>query len=127
MGVFFVTLNQIKNILDADVLCGDEFMEEDIDFGYSCDLMSDVLAYVKSNVLLLTGLVHPQVVRTAEMLDIRAIVFVRGKMPTQELIEMAERRDMVILATSHALFTASGILYKNGLKGEEIAHDESTL
>lgn len=122
-----MTLSQIKEILDADVLYGDEFMEEDIEFGYSCDLMSDVLAYVQNNVLLLTGLVHPQVVRTAEMLDIRAIVFVRGKMPPKELIEMAERREMVILATRHALFTASGILYQNGLKGEEIAHDESTL
>ncbi len=89
--------------------------------------MSDVLAYVQSNVVLLTGLVHPQVIRTAEMLDITAIVIVRGKEPGEELIEMANRRDIVIMTTKHSLFTASGMLYDGGLMGEEIAHNELTL
>lgn len=115
------------NCLDANFLTGQELQDEEIDFGYSCDLMSDVLAFVKHNVLLLTGLVHPQVIRTAEMLDIKAIVIVRGKTPNEEVIDMANARDIALLTTRHSLFTASGILYQNGLIGEEIAHDEITV
>lgn len=120
-------LEQIKEILGAEVIAGQGDLNEEVDYGYGCDLMSDVLAYVQSNVVLLTGLVHPQVIRTAEMLDIKAIVIVRGKEPGQELIEMADRRDIVIMTTRHSLFTASGLLYAGGLKGEEIAHNELTL
>ncbi len=120
-------LQAIGNILEAKWLTGYENAEEEIDFGYGCDLMSDVLAYVKNNVILITGLVHPQVVRTAEMLDIRAIVFVRGKQPSQDIVDLAESREIALLSTNHSLFTASGILYSNGLLGEEITHDDITL
>ncbi|PKM66306.1 MAG: hypothetical protein CVU95_11645 [Firmicutes bacterium HGW-Firmicutes-2] len=120
-------LTQIKEILDAQVIAGKGDMNQEIDFGYGCDLMSDVLAYVQNNIVLLTGLVHPQVIRTAEMLDIKAIVIVRGKEPGSDLIEMANRRDIVIMTTKHSLFTASGLLFKNGLIGEEIAHNELTF
>ncbi len=120
-------LTQIKEILDAQVIAGKGDMNQVVDFGYGCDLMSDVLAYVQNNIVLLTGLVHPQVIRTAEMLDIKAIVIVRGKKPGSDLIEMANRRDIVIMTTKHSLFTASGLLFKNGLIGEEIAHNELTF
>lgn len=120
-------IREIGRLLDGQVICGEEYLDEEIDYGYSCDLMSDVLAYVKNNVLLLTGLIHPQVIRTAEMLDIKAIIFVRGKQPAQELIDMANRREIVLLTTRHSLFTASGLLFQEGLQGEEIAHDEITL
>ncbi len=120
-------ITDIKKILDATYIAGAGSMDEEIDYGYGCDLMSDVLAYVQNNVVLLTGLVHPQVIRTAEMLDIKAIVVVRGKEPGKDLIEMANRRDLVILSTTHSLFTASGLLYAGGLKGEEIAHDGLTV
>jgi len=86
--------------------------------------MSDVFANGKSNILLFTGLIHPQVVRTAELLDIKAILIVRGKMPSDDLITMAKSRDIVLLRTTSSLFTASGQLYKHGLMGEEIAHRE---
>lgn len=118
---------EVQEILGAKILTGEELLDEEIDYGYSCDLMSDVLAYVKNNVLLLTGLVHPQVIRTAEMLDIKAIVIVRGKCPGEEVLRMAKSRDIAILTTTHSLFTASGLLYQKGLIGEEIAHDEITL
>ncbi len=115
----------IVDVLEGELLCGtEEQLEGNIDYGYSCDLMSDVLAYVQSNVLLLTGLVHPQVIRTAEMLDIKAILIVRGKAPSEEIIQMAYDRDIVLVRTGHSLFTASGILYQNGLLGEEIAHND---
>lgn len=118
---------EVQQYLQAELLIGHELLNEEIDYGYGCDLMSDVLAYVKNNVLLLTGLVHPQVIRTAEMLDIKAIVIVRGKVPGEEVLRMAKARDIAILTTKHSLFTASGLLFEKGLIGEEIAHDEITL
>lgn len=117
-------IKEIQKILNAELICGEESLEENVDYGYSCDLMSDVLAYVENNVILLTGLIHPQVIRTAEMLDIKAIAIVRGKKPNEELIEMARSRDIVLMRTTQSLFTASGQLFKHGLLGEEIAHDE---
>ncbi|GMQ56107.1 PucR family transcriptional regulator ligand-binding domain-containing protein [Vallitalea sediminicola] len=120
-------VSEIKEILDADILAGEDMLDLNIDYGYGCDLMSDVLAFVRHDIILLSGLVHPQVIRTAEMLDINAIAFVRGKRPSSELIRMAELKDIILLTTKHTLFTACGLLYKNGLEGEEIAHDEDTL
>lgn len=120
-------IREVMEILKAELICGEELLEEEIDYGYSCDLMSDVLAYVQSNVLLLTGLIHPQVIRTAELLDIKAIAIVRGKIPGDELIAMAKSRDIVLIRTTQSLFTASGVLYNHGLMGEEIAHHEIHL
>jgi len=120
-------ISEIITIVNGELICGEEFVETSIGYGYSCDLMSDVLAYVQSSDLLLTGLIHPQVIRTAEMLDLKAIVFVRGKIPSDELIEMAQSRDIVLVRTRHSLFTASGMLYQAGLLGEEITHDEVQL
>jgi len=118
-----VKISKISELLDAPIIAGAGDVNGEVQYGYGCDLMSDVLAYVQSDVVLLTGLMHPQVIRTAEMLDIKAIVIVRGKQPGQDLIEMANRRDLVIMSTKHSLFTASGLLYDGGLMGEEIAHD----
>ncbi|PKM50238.1 MAG: hypothetical protein CVV02_12165 [Firmicutes bacterium HGW-Firmicutes-7] len=112
-------IREILEYIDAEVLIGEEHMEEEIEYGWSCDLMSDVLAFVKNNVILLTGLIHPQVIRTAEMLDIKAIAFVRGKIPGEEILRMAKSRDMVVLATKHSLFTSSALLHEKGLIGED--------
>jgi len=81
--------------------------------------MSDVLAYVKDQSVLLTGLLNAQVVRTAEMMDMLCIVFVRGKRPEAEVIELAREKGIVLLSTQERLFTACGILYTNGLGGGE--------
>lgn len=120
-------IREIKDVLDADILAGEDMQDINIEYGYGCDLMSDVLAFVKNDVILLTGLVHPQVIRTAEMLDIKAIAIIRGKKPSEELIQMAKHREIVLLTTKHSLFTACGLLCSNGLEGEEIAHDEYSL
>lgn len=112
-------IREVQEYLEAELLIGDELLDEEIEYGWSCDLMSDVLAFVKHNVLLLTGLIHPQVIRTAEMLDIKAIVFVRGKRPGEEILRMAKSRDMAILATNHSLFTSSAMLHEKGLIGED--------
>ncbi len=110
-------INEIKNILDAELICGEEFLENEVHTACGSDMMSDVLAYVKEQAVLLSGLVNPQVVRTAEMMDMKCIVFVRGKRPDLDMIELAEERDIVLLGTRLEMFTACGLLYKNGLKG----------
>jgi len=110
-------LRDIKKILEAEVIVGDVLLDEDITIACGCDLMSDVLSFVKPGALLLTGLVNPQVVRTAEMADLRAICFVRGKRPAQETIEMAESKGIPLLTTPLLLFESCGRLHREGLSG----------
>ncbi len=112
-------LSKIKEILEAEVLAGEELLDSEVDAAFGSDLMSDVLAFVNDRVLLLTGLVNPQVVRTAEMLDISAIAFVRGKRPDDDVIALAKAKNIVILSTAHTLYVASGRLYSEGLTGDE--------
>ena len=110
-------ISEIKSILNAELICGEEFIENEVHTACGSDMMSDVLAYVKEQAVLLSGLVNPQVVRTAEMMDMKCIVFVRGKQPDEDMIELAAERDIVLLGTKLEMFTACGLLYKNGLKG----------
>jgi predicted transcriptional regulator len=111
-------VGQIRDLLDAKVLAGEEMLDSEVISACGSDLMSDVLAYVKEQTVLLTGLTNPHVIRTAEMLDVTAIVFVRGKAPMKEIISMAEERGMIILTTQYTLYEACGILYQSGLSGE---------
>ncbi|MEE1320143.1 MAG: DRTGG domain-containing protein [Acutalibacteraceae bacterium] len=110
-------IEDIKNILEAEVICCADMLQREVKTACGSDMMSDVLAFVKEQAALLTGLVNPQVVRTAEMMDMHCIIFVRGKRPTLDMIEMAEDRDMVMLCTELEMFTACGKLYGGGLKG----------
>lgn len=110
-------LSDVKEIINGKVLVGEEFLDQEVESAFGSDLMSDVLAFVDKKVLLLTGLVNPQVIRTAEMMDITAIVFVRGKCPNESVIELAKAKDMVIITTDHSMYVASGKLYSNGLTG----------
>ncbi|MBO7318478.1 MAG: hypothetical protein J6V06_00475 [Clostridia bacterium] len=103
--------------LSAQVLTCHDLLDRDVLSACGSDMMSDVLAFVKEQAVLLTGLVNPQVVRTAEMMDMHCIVFVRGKRPNLEMIEMAEDRDMVMLCTDLEMFTSCGKLYSAGLRG----------
>ena len=105
----------IKELLDAEIVCGEELEDRDVHSACGSDMMSDVLAYVKDQAVLLTGLVNPQVVRTAEMMDMICIVFVRSKSPTAEMVALAEESGMVLLKTSKRMYEACGILYSNGL------------
>ncbi len=112
-------LSSVVNILQANVLSGEDALEGEVVSACGCDLMSDVLAFVKDHALLLTGLMNPQVVRTAEMMDITAIVFVRGKIPDNDIIEMAKRKNMVLMSTELPLYIACGELYQHGLIGKK--------
>lgn len=87
----------------------------------AADLMSDVLALVEPGSVLLTGLCNPQVVRTAEMSDILAIIFVRNKQPPEETITLAKEKGIPLIATPYSMFEASGRLYGAGLKSCDIS------
>lgn len=110
-------ISEIKDLLGAEVLCGSENLGTEIHTACGSDMMSDVLAYVKDQAVLLTGLVNAQVIRTAEMMDMKCIVFVRSKRPSQDMIGLAEESGMVVLTTPRRMYEACGILYSNGLKG----------
>lgn len=112
-------LSEVKEILNAKVVTGEEFLDREVKSAFGSDLMSDVLAFVKDHSLLLTGLVNGQVVRTAEMMDIKAIIFVRGKEPTNDIIELAKEYSMVLMSTDYTLYPSCGKLYKAGLIPDE--------
>ena len=107
-------ISEVMKILNARLICGEEFLDVDVKTACSSDMMSDVLAFSKEHTVLLTGLINPQVLRTADMLDIRCVVFVRGK-PSEELIELAGEYDIALLSTELTLYIASGTLYTSGL------------
>jgi len=110
-------LIKVKEILDAKILKGDNLLEREVLSACGSDLMSDVLAFVKDQSLLLTGLINPQVIRTAEMMDIVAVCFVRGKLPAEEVIELANEKGITILSTELPLYISCGKLYSEGLRG----------
>lgn len=116
-------IKEIVSLLNADVFIGQNQLENQVHHAFSSDLMSDVLAssgQMDAQAVLLTGLSNYQVIRTAEMMDIKVVIFVRGKMPTEDMIELAMDNDMVILRTMLSMYNAAGVLYKNGLMGVEI-------
>ena len=113
-------ISEISRLLEAEVLCCENMLDNEVYSACGSDMMSDVLAFVKNQAVLLTGLVNPQVIRTAEMMDMNCIVFVRSKMPTAEMIELAEECGIVILATDKRMYEACGLLYSNGLHGNRV-------
>ncbi len=108
-------IREIKEILNADLICGDELLDKDVNSACGSDMMSDVLAFVKDQAVLLTGLINSQVIRTAEMMDMVCIVFVRTKKPTPEMIELAKENGIALLTSKYRLYEACGKLYTNGL------------
>lgn len=112
-----MTIRTLKELLGAELICGEEHLDNDVHSACGSDMMSDVLAYVKDQAVLLTGLVNSQVIRTAEMMDMVCIVFVRSKRPTLEMIETAQESGIALLSTDKRMFEACGILYTNGLSG----------
>ena len=112
-----MTVAQVVSVLDAKLVAGENMLEKKVNSACGSDLMSDVLAYVKDQPVLITGLTNAQAVRTAEMMDIICIVIVRGKIADESLIELANDRGVVVLQTNHSMFTTCGILYANGLRG----------
>lgn len=109
-------LCEVQQLLMATLLCGEQWQEIEISTGCGADLMSDVLAFTKDGALLLTGLTNPQVVRTADVGGIAAVIFVRGKLPAPETTAMAKILEIPLLTTKFTLFEACGILFGKGLE-----------
>jgi predicted transcriptional regulator len=109
-GLKSITLAEVRDVLGAEVLNGDDLSIKATAVG-SADLLSDVLATSKSGTLLLTGLVSMQVIRTAIVADLCGVVFVRGKKPGKEILSLARESKIPVLATPLKMFEASGRLY----------------
>ena len=106
---------EIKDLLGAELLCGEDCLDHDVESACCSDMMSDVLAYVKDQGVLITGLVNPQVIRTAEMMDMRCVVFVRAKKPSEAMLELARESGIVVLTSKFRMYEACGVLYASGL------------
>jgi predicted transcriptional regulator len=112
-----VTLREVKEILEAEVFVGHNQLGMEVKTAFGADLMSDVLAFAKAGSLLLTGLTNPQIVRTSDVLDIAAIIIVRGKRPLPETIQLAEELQIPLLSTKYILFETAGRLFTKGIVG----------
>lgn len=110
-------LREVKEILDADVIIGEEKLDMEVKTAFGADLMSDVMAFAKAGSLLLTGLTTAQVIKTANTLDIAAIILVRGKKPPTETVDLAKELKIPILTTKYILFETAGRLYTKGIVG----------
>ena len=114
-----MTIRDIKDILHAEVLTGEELLDTEVEAAFGADLMSDVLAFVTQKTVLITGLINLHVIRTSEMLDIRCIVFSRGKRPAEDMLEEAEDAGIAVLSTTMTTYTCCGELYMRGLPGTQ--------
>ena len=110
-------LRDVKDILAAEVIVGEEHLDLEVKTAFGADLMSDVLAFAKAGSILLTGLTNSHVIRTANILDIAAIILVRGKKPSTETINLARELKIPLLTTKYILFETAGRLYTKGIVG----------
>jgi predicted transcriptional regulator len=113
-------LRELLEMLEGELLTGSEHLDREITCAFGSDLISDILMCTKEATLLLTGLTNPQVIRLSDMIDLLGIVFVRGKRPPEDLIEMAIERDLPLITTKFTLYKSAGILYNSGLRSCKI-------
>ena len=112
-----MTIADLVRSVNAKVLIGADKLDTPVYTACCSDLMSDVLAFVDEKTVLITGLTNPHVVRTSEMLDLKCLVFARGKIPAADILESADEQGLVVIATKLTAFSACGVLYENGLRG----------
>ncbi len=110
-------LSEIATLLSAKVLSGENLLDKDATDVCGSDMMSDVLAYVKNQSVMLTGLMNLQSLRTAQMMDMVCVVFVRGKIPSDLILEFAKENELVVMSTEKRMYEACGVLYHNNLGG----------
>lgn len=108
-------LREVLALTEGKVISKNVDLDMEVQMGCGADLMSDVLSFTHEGTLLLTGLTNPQVVRTAEIAGIRAIIFVRGKIPPEETVALAEEKGIPLLASKYTMFETCGRLYRAGL------------
>jgi predicted transcriptional regulator len=111
-----MTLAEVLSVIEGKLISSNADLSQEVSMACGADLMSDVLAFTHTGTLLMTGLTNPQVVRTAEMAGIVAIVFVRGKLPPPETIALAEEKGIPLLASKYTMYETCGRIYRTGLK-----------
>jgi len=112
-----VNLGEIAKLLDAEVLVGESCLGVSVSSAFVGDLMSDVLAYAKPGAILITGLISQQILRTADLLDITAVVMGGGKKPSPEVLRLAKELDIPLITSKFILFEIAGRLYSQGIRG----------
>ncbi len=112
-----MTIEDMVRVLSARVLRGEDKLDTPVSTACCSDLMSDVLAFVDEKTVLITGLTNLHVIRTSEMLDLKCLVFVRGKVPAEDILDSAEELGLVVITTKMTAFSACGLLYDMGLRG----------
>lgn len=115
-----MTVREIARILEAEVLSGDDLLDTEVESACGADMMSEVLAFSRGNSVLLTGLINQQAIRTAEMMDILCVAYVRGKRPEAPVLELAASKGIVLLATRYNMYHACGLLFRTGLPSGEM-------
>jgi predicted transcriptional regulator len=113
---FSMTLREVVETVAGTVMCGAEHLDREVQSGFASDLMSDVLTLLADNILLITGLSNNQAIRTAEMSDIQQILFVRNKVPTKTMLDLANAQGITVIVTAYSMFKSSGLLYAKGLQ-----------
>ncbi|HSW67562.1 MAG TPA: DRTGG domain-containing protein [Bacteroidales bacterium] len=111
-----MTIREIVQLLNANIVTGEQHSDLKVEYAFSSDLMSDVLTTRKDNMLLITGLCNVQTIRTAEMSDIHCIIFARGKKASSEMVELAEENATVLIECRFSIFEISGILFQAGIR-----------
>ncbi len=111
-----MNLEEVARLLQGTFLCGEEKKGTVIDRAYAADLLSDVLALTEERTTLITGTISPQVVKVADILNVVAIIFVRGKRPAQNLIEYAQCLSIPLVFTEKTMFETCGLLYTHGVQ-----------
>jgi predicted transcriptional regulator len=119
-----MTLERIKDILQAEVIVGADYLEKQVTTAGGSDMMSDVLSFMKPGSLLLTGLINPQSVRTAEFAEIVAICYVRSKRPLPETVELAKEKGIPLLSTDYTMYESCGRLFREGLAAREVEKED---
>lgn len=117
-----MTLREVRELLEAEVLAGEGALDLTVEKGCGADLLSDVLAVVEDEFLLITGMVTPQAVRVAEVMNACAVLFVRGKRPAEKVVEYAREAGIPLLATEKGMFEACGLLYRHGIRPTSFRH-----
>ena len=112
-----MTIRDLMNLLDAQLLCGEARLDTPVVSACCSDLMSDVLAFVTEKTVLLTGLTNMHAIRTAEILDLKCVIFARGKMPADDILARADEIGLVVLLSRHTMFTSAGLYMKAGCGG----------
>ena len=110
-------LKDIVKLLNAEVLCSEHLLEREVETGFGCDLMSEMLAFANSHTLLITSLINEHVIHTAEIMDAVGVVYVSGKRPVKEIIEKANHNNIPLLSTPFLMFECCGLLFTSGLQG----------